>query len=53
MKAELILLANNLCHGMLPLDQKTISQLLLKHLQKRCASEDILINGPLEKFHLV
>ena len=40
-------------HGILPLDQKTISQLVLKHPQNSCASEDILINAPIEKVHPV
>ena len=51
--AALKLLTNNMGHGILPLDQKTISQLVLKHPQKSCASEDILINGPIEKVHPV
>ena len=52
--AELNLLTNNIRHdSILPLDQKTISELVLKHPQKSCASEDILINGPLEKVHPV
>ena len=38
---------------MLQLDQKTITQILLKHLEKSCASEDILINGSVEKIHPV
>ena len=40
-------------HGLPSTDQKTISQFALKHPQKSCASEDILINGPLEKVHPV
>ena len=51
--AALNLLTNKMGHGILPLDLKTISQLVLKHPQKSCASEDILINGPIEKVHRV
>ena len=51
--AALNLLTNNMGHGMLPLEQETISQLVLKHPQKSCASEDVLINGPLEQVHPV
>ena len=51
--AALNLLTKKMGHGILPLDQKTISQLVLKHPQKNCASEDILINGPIEKVHPV
>ena len=40
-------------HGILSLDQKTISQLVLKHPQKNCASDNILINEPLEETHSV
>ena len=40
--AALTLLANDLDHGILPLDQKTISQLVFKHPQKICTLEDIL-----------
>ena len=47
------LLTNSMGHGILLLDQKTISELVLKHPQKSCASEDILINGPTEKIHPV
>ena len=50
--AALNLLTNKMGHGILPLDQKTISQLVLKHPQKSCA-EDILINGTIEKVHPV
>ena len=49
--AALNLLTNNIGHDILPLCQKTISQLTLKRLQKSCASDDILINGLLEKIH--
>ena len=51
--AALNLLTNNIGHDILPLFQKTISELTLKHPQKSCASDDILINGPLEKIHSV
>ena len=47
------LLANNMDHGILPLDQKTIAKLVLRHPQESCVSEDILINEPLEKVHSV
>ena len=40
-------------HGILPLDQKTISQFVLKHLQKSSASKDILPSGTLKKFNPV
>ena len=49
--AALNILTNNMSHGILPLDQKTISQVVLK--QKSCTSEDILINWSLEKVHPV
>ena len=49
----LILLTNNMGYDILPLDQKTIPQFVLKHPQKSCASDDILINVPLEKVHSV
>ena len=51
--AALNLLTNNMDHDILPLDQKTISQLVLNHPQKSCTLDDILINGPQEKVHLV
>ena len=35
-------------HDILPLDQKTISQLVLEHLQKSSASKDILPNGTMK-----
>ena len=40
-------------HGILLLGQKTIFQLVPEHPQKNCASEDVLINGALEKLHKV
>ena len=49
--AALNILTNNMSHGTLPLDQKTISQVVVK--QKSCTSEDILINWSLEKVHPV
>ena len=49
----LILLTNNMGYDILPLDQKTIPQFVLKHPQKSRASDDILINAPLEKVHPV
>ena len=49
--AALNLLTNSIGHDILPLCQKTISQLTLKRPQKSCASDDILINGRLEKIH--
>ena len=51
--AALNLLKNLMSYDILPLDQKTISQLVLKHPQKSCSSKDILINGPIEKVHPV
>lgn len=51
MNAALNLLMNNMGRAILPLDQQTISQLVLKLPQKSSASKDVLINGPLEKFH--
>ena len=36
-------------HGIVTLDKKTISQFVLKHPQKSGLSEDVLINGPIEK----
>ena len=51
--AALNLLTNKMGHGILPLDQKTISQLVLQHPQKSCASKDILINGPIKEVHPV
>ena len=33
----------------LPTEQKTISQLGIKHPQKKCYSEDILISGSIKK----
>ena len=47
--AALNLLTNNMDLAILPSDQKTISQLVLKHRQKSCPSVDILLSGPLEK----
>ena len=47
------LLTNNMDHGILALDQKTVSQLVLNHPQKSRTLDDILINGPQEKVHLV
>ena len=47
------LLTNHMSHRILPLDHKTISQLVLKYLQKSCVSKDILINGPVEKVNPV
>ena len=38
-KAALNLLTNHMSHGILQLDQKTISQHLLKHPQKSCVSK--------------
>ena len=51
--AALNLLTSHMSHGILLLDQKTISQLVLKHPQKSCVSKDILINGPVGKVHSV
>ena len=53
MNRALNLLTSNIGHGILSLDQKTISQLVLKHPQKNYASDNILINGPLEETHPV
>ena len=47
------LLTNHTSHGVLSLDQRTISQLVLNHPQKNCASKNVLINGPIEKVHPV
>ena len=43
------LVTNKMDHRIVTLDKKTISQFVLKHPQKSCLSEDILINGPIEK----
>ena len=43
------LVANKMDHGIVRLDKKTISQFVFKHTQKSCLSEDVLINGPIEK----
>ena len=51
--AALNLLTNHMSHRIFPLDHKTISQLVLKHLQKSFVSKDILINGPIEKVNPV
>ena len=47
------LLTSNMSHRIIQLDKKTTYQLVLKHPQKICASEDILVNGPIEKVHPV
>ena len=47
------LLTKNMKNGVLPLNKDTISKLTQKHPKGKTVSQDILLNGPLQKIHLV
>ena len=48
------LLTNEMSNGILPLTEKTLSQLEIKHPDNRDASADVLLNGPIKEIdHIV
>ena len=47
------LLIKNMKNGVLPLNKDTISKLTQKHPKGKTVSQDILLNGPLQKIHPV
>ena len=40
-------------NGVLPLSKDTLSKLIQKHLKGKMASQDTLLNGPLQNIHPV
>ena len=49
--SALNLLTNNMKSGVLPLNKDTLSKLIQKHPKGKTASQDILLNGPLQIIH--
>ena len=45
------LLTNDMENGVLPLSKDTLSKLIQKHSKGQTASQDILLNGPLQNIH--
>ena len=51
--SALKLLINNMENGILPLKKDTLSKLIQKHPKGKTASQNILLNGPLQNIHPV
>ena len=51
--SALKLLTKSMENGILPLNKDTFSKLIQKHLKGKTASQDILLNGPLQNIHPV
>ena len=51
--SALKLLTNNMENGILPLNKDTLSKLIQKHPKGKTASQDILLNDPLQNIHPV
>ena len=49
--SALKLLRNNMENGILPINKDTLSKLIQKHPKGKTASQDILLNGPLQDIH--
>ena len=51
--SALKLLTKSMENGILPLNKDTLSKLIQKHPKGKTASQDILLNGPLQNIHPV
>ena len=51
--SALNLLTNNIENGLLPLNKDTLSKLIQKYPRDKTASQDILLNGPLQNIYPV
>ena len=47
------LLSNNMQDGILPLNKETLDMIKLKHPEGKEISDDVMLNGPLQRIHSI